>query len=258
VQQDGPGPRGADDHQPSHYVFPPIPPGGAVSCPSLGLGVVGLAEVGPEAVVQSEAHVGRRGHDDIGHDPALQAAHAVGQHDLGHRPQRFEAAGQHLQGRGRLLVGGETYEAPTRKGHHRTEDVQAGLSAPVDDEHLAGRPHPRAAAAVVARAPVPLGFGHQAPEVAGRAGIARGPGLGQQALGRYAGRGLVHPLGHDLGDDVEVVLARRPVRGVGRGPAGHGVLHGLGVDTADGGRPPIGAYVVVRSDDVHSFPLSLQ
>ena len=215
-----------------------------------------LAEVRPKAVVQRKAHVGRRGHHDVGHDPALQAAHAVGQHHLGHRPQRLEAAGQHIQRRRRLLVGGKTHETPTGKRHNGTKDVQAGLGAPVDDEHLAGRPHARAPATVVARAPVPLGCGHQAPEVAGRAYVTASPGFWQQAFGRYAARGPGDPGGHHVGHDIEVVPAGGP-RAV-LGGAEHRPSHCLVVDAADGGGSPETAQVVIGSDDVHAFPLSLQ
>ena len=221
-----------------------------------GLWVVALAEVRPKAVVQRKAHVGRRGHHDVGHDPALQAAHAVGQHHLGHRPQRLEAAGQHIQRRRRLLVGGKTHETPTGKRHNGTKDVQAGLGAPVDDEHLAGRPHARAPATVVARAPVPLGCGHQAPEVAGRAYVTASPGFWQQAFGRYAARGPGDPGGHHVGHDIEVVPAGGP-RAV-LGGAEHRPSHCLVVDAADGGGSPETAQVVIGSDDVHAFPLSLQ
>ena len=71
---------------------------------------------------------------------------------------------------------------PTGKRHNRTKDVQAGFGALVDDEHLAGRPHARAPATVVARAPVPLDFGHQAPEVAGRACVTAGRASGNKRL----------------------------------------------------------------------------
>ncbi len=220
-------------------------------------GVVALTEIRAEPIVQGQADIGRRGHHDVGHDAALQAAHPVGQHHPGHRPEGFEAAGQHLKGGRGALIGGKTHEPPTRKGHHSAEDVQAPLRAPVDGEHLAGGPHPRPAAPVVIGPPGPLGPGHQAPEVTGRARITSGCGRGQETFGGYAGRGLGHPSCDDVSYDVVVVAAGGAGRALG-GLAEHGPLHCLVVDAADGGGSSETAQVVIGSDDVHAFPLRLQ
>ena len=60
-------------------------------CVSLvGLGVVALAEVGPEPVVGGEADVVRRGHNHPGHGAALDAAHAIRQHRLGDPAEGFQ------------------------------------------------------------------------------------------------------------------------------------------------------------------------
>ena len=91
---------------------------------ALRLGVGGLAEVGPEAVVGGEGDVARCRDDDVGDDPALETAHPVGEHDRGHPAERLEALGEEAQG-GRLgLVGGEADEAHPAPGEHGAEDVQ--------------------------------------------------------------------------------------------------------------------------------------
>ena len=49
---------------------------------ALRLGVGGLAEVGPEPEVRGEPHVVRGRDHHVGDDPALQAAHPIGEHHL--------------------------------------------------------------------------------------------------------------------------------------------------------------------------------
>ena len=61
---------------------------------ALGLGVVALAEVGPEPVVGREPHVVRGGDHQPRDRRALQAPHAVGQHGGGDTAERFEARGE--------------------------------------------------------------------------------------------------------------------------------------------------------------------
>ena len=95
-----------------------------------------------EAVQAGEPHVRRCRDDNVGDHAPFQAAHAVGQHDLGHTFQRLKTARQHLQGRGCLLVSGKADEAPAAERHHGAEDMQAGLGPPVDNEHLTRCPPP--------------------------------------------------------------------------------------------------------------------
>ncbi len=83
-----------------------------------------MAEVRPEPEVRREAHVVRRRDDDVGHDPALQTAHPVRQHDLRNSTHGGEALGQQRQGGIGALVVGEADEAHPRPRQHRAEHVQ--------------------------------------------------------------------------------------------------------------------------------------
>ena len=51
----------------------------------LRFGVRALTEIGPEAEVSGEADVVGMGHHDVGHDPVLEAAHAVAEDHRRHR-----------------------------------------------------------------------------------------------------------------------------------------------------------------------------
>ena len=124
--------------------------------------------------------------------------------------------------------------------------MQARLCAPVDDEHLARCPHAGPTSPVVVGPPGPLGLGHEPSEVAGRAGIPAGLGFWQQALGRYARRSPAHPLGDDIGYDVEVVMAGNHCRAWFEPLAQDGPLDCLVGDTADGGGAPIAAHCTRR------------
>jgi hypothetical protein len=205
--------------------------------------------------VGREAHVvGRRDHD-VGDDPALQAPHPIGQHDLWDTTELLEALSQHRQRRLRSLVGGEAHEPPPRPGQHRAEHVQRALRPPVDHQRLSRRPHRRTAPPVMVAAPIGLRLGHEAPEVAGRTRVARRPGLGQQAFGRDLPRRLLHPGRHDIAYDVVValrLLSRR--RHLAGGQAGQRPLDRLRVTAAHRGRPPVSAHLAVGGGHVHVFP----
>jgi hypothetical protein len=114
---------------------------------ALALGVRGLAEVGSEAVVGGEGDIALGGHDDVGHDAALQATHPVGQDDAGHPAEELETLGEQGEGRGLVLPLGEADEAPATPGEDGTEDLPGSLLAPVDDEVLARDGLPGAIAA---------------------------------------------------------------------------------------------------------------
>ena len=138
---------------------------------ALRLGVGGLAEVGPEAVVGGEDDVVGGRHHDAGHDPALETAHAVGEQDAGHPAEELEALREQGQGGGLILSLGEADEAPAAPGQHGTEDLHPILGAPVEDEVLTGDglPGPITATAAVIRG---LGLGHGPAQAAGRAGVS--------------------------------------------------------------------------------------
>jgi hypothetical protein len=98
-----------------------------------------------------------------------------------------------------------THETPPAPCAHRAEHVQAVLRSPVDDEGLARCPYRRPATTVMVGPSVGLGLGHQPAEVAGRARVAIGSGLGQEPLGRDASLRALDPSGHELADDVCVL-----------------------------------------------------
>ncbi len=57
-----------------------------------------------------EPDVVRGRDDDVGHDPALQAAHPVREHHPRDAAEDLEALGQHPQRGGLLLIGSEPHE----------------------------------------------------------------------------------------------------------------------------------------------------
>lgn len=71
----------------------------------LDFGVGGLAEVMREAVPGGEPDVPGSGHDDVGHDAALETAHPVGEHDRRDAAEPREALGQQAERRRLGLVG---------------------------------------------------------------------------------------------------------------------------------------------------------
>jgi len=133
-------PGASDDPGSAHYVFPPIPTGGAVSCPSLARRVIALAEIGAEGVVHREPDVVRCRDHHVRDDTGLQAPHPVSEHHLRDPTKGLEALGQEPQrGLGTLVVG-EPDEADPGERQHRTEHVQPTEHAPVDDQVLWGSP----------------------------------------------------------------------------------------------------------------------
>src|ERR1035437_9790363 len=112
--------------------------------------------------MQSEPNIFTCRDNTIRRDPTLQAAHPVGQHNLGCAAHLGEALAQHGQRGGGLLVAGEPYEPPPRPRQHGTENVDPALGAPVDDQVLTRGPHRRPAAAMVVDPPGLLGRCDQA------------------------------------------------------------------------------------------------
>ena len=78
------------------------------------------------------------------------------------------------------------------------------LGTPIDDQVLTRRPHRRAAAPVMIPPPQRLLLRDQAAEVPVRPGIPRGPGGGQQPLGRDPAERLLHAFGYQGGHAVMV------------------------------------------------------
>jgi len=103
---------------------------------ALRLRIGGLAEVGPEPVVSSEAHVLTRRHDLVRDHPAFQAAHPVGEDDAGNPTQGVEALREQRQRRLGALVVGEAHEPDPAPREHRAEHVQPAQHPPVDDQML--------------------------------------------------------------------------------------------------------------------------
>jgi hypothetical protein len=159
-----------------------------------------------------EADVLRQGHHDVGHDAAFQAAHPVRQHLAGHSAQHLEALRQQRQRRGRPLIGREPHEPEPAPGQHCAEHVQPALAAPVDHQVLTRRPHRRAPAPVMLPPPGLLTSRDQAPEVARRPGIPRGPRGRQQPLRRDPRRCLRHAFRDRGGHAVVVMAPRHPLR----------------------------------------------
>ena len=124
---------------------------------------------------------------------------------FGHRPDGLHALGQRRHGALRAEVVGEVDEAEPAPGQHGAEHEERADLAPVEDQHVARRPHPGPTAPVMVHAPLRLGLGHRPAQVACRAGIAGGPDHGQQPLGRDPPLGAFHPLGDDGGHVVVVV-----------------------------------------------------
>ena len=74
--------------------------------------------------MRGEPHVVRRRDHHVGDDPALEAAHPVGEHDLRDPAEGLEALSeQPHRGVGALVVG-EADEPHPRERQHRAEHVQ--------------------------------------------------------------------------------------------------------------------------------------
>ena len=209
--------------------------------------------------MRREPQVRRRGHHDIGDDPAFQAPHPVRQYRARHPAQHLEALRQHRQRRLGPLISGEPHEPDPAPGQHRAEHVQPALAAPVDHQMLTRRPHRRAAAPVMIPPPGLLRRRDQTAEIPRRPGISRRPRRRQQPLGRDPARGLSHPLRDQRGHGIVVTHPRRPRRSAAAGlmPGDH-PPDGLRGRAADRGRPTVSARLAVGRNDVHPFPRRLQ
>ena len=225
----------------------------------LRLWVPALAEVRPEPVAGGQPHVVRRRDDHVGDHAALQTRHPVGEHHLRHPAQLLEALREQREGRLRPLIGGEPYEPVAAPGQHRAEDVQPALAAPVDHQHLPGRPHRGPAAPVTGGAPGALLRRDQPTEVPRRARIARSPSRWQQPLGRDPAPGLVHPRGHQLSHRIVVALPLLALRTLTtRAMPLDDPPDRLGCGRAQLGGAAVAAHLAVGGDDVHPFPRRLQ
>lgn len=144
----------------------------------------------------SEGDISGCGHHDVGDDPAVETAHAVGQRDAGYPAEQLEALGQQRERRGLVLTFGEAHEAPAAPGEDGTEDLVSVLLAPVEDEVLTG--HRLPGPVDTPRAAVfGLRGGHGTTERSRRAGIAGGPAERQQALRADAAIAGLHPRGDE-------------------------------------------------------------
>ena len=161
------------------------------------------AEVRPEPVMAGEPDILRRGHHDVGHHAAFQAAHPVRQHRAGHPAQHLEALRQQRQRGLRPLITGEPHEPDPAPGQHRAEHVQPPLAAPAGHQMLTRRPHRRAAAPVVIGPPGLLRRRDQAPEVTRRVGIPR------RTDGRASGCGCSTAWPAPLADSPEPTCPQR-------------------------------------------------
>ncbi len=175
---------------------------------ALGLGIRGLAEVRPKAVVGGEAHVVRHRDDEVRDHRALEAPHAVREYDLRHPAEDLEALREERQRRLPPLVVREAHEAEAAPGRDRAEHVQAGLDTPVDREHFARCPDPRTTSAVVSLSKAVLLLCDEAAEVARRAGVTRRERLGEQAL-RGDATVRAGDAGPDNLRDILIVVAAR-------------------------------------------------
>ena len=195
---------------------------------------------------------GRR-HDDVGDHAALEAAHAVREHDRGHPAEGLEALGEEGKGRLLALAEGEPDEADSGPGQDRAEDVEVSLAAPVDGEVLArgclpGPVHPALGA------PGGLGDRDRPAQVARRALVPGRAGRGQEALGADPAVGRPHALGEQGRQGVRVPGARH--RLWSRAPSAplHDPADGLGGRPAQAGGRPIAAELAVRGQDVQLVP----
>ena len=122
-----------------------------------------------------------------------------------------------------------------------------------------GDRHPRAPG-VVGPAPLGLGPGDRAPEVARRPLVARGPGGRQQTLGGDARLGCLDALRDEVFDAVCVVYPRatraRLLKSAGAPPL-HGALDRLVGHSADVRGSPVAAEFEIGIDNVHTLPCRL-
>ena len=223
---------------------------------ALGLRVGRFAEVRPEPVVRREAHELRRRHDNVGDDAALQAAHAIREHDLRGAAETLEALGQQPHRRGRLLVAGDTHEPPPRPRKHGAEHLPAALGRPVDHQMLTRCRHPRPEHPPLPTPP-PLRVRDRATEVPRRTLVAGGLCDRQQPLRRDPTISRLD-LVVDHRRAPRRCSAAQPRRGARHRHAGavrlDHPLNRLVSRAAQRGRAPIGPHLLKGGDDVHPFP----
>jgi len=222
---------------------------------ALRFGVAGLAEVGPEAVVGREGDVAGSGHHDVGHDAALETAHAVGEQHPGHPAEELEALREHGQRRGLVLSAGEPDEAPAAPGQHGTEDLQPILLAPVEDEVLTRHRLPGSIGAAIA-AMFGLGLGHGAAQRATRAAVSLGTAERQQALRADAAVGALH-LRRDEPEDRVGDPGSCRAFGLWSAASFDDPPHGLVGRAAERRGGAIAAELGIGGEDVQLFPRSL-
>jgi hypothetical protein len=226
---------------------------------ALGLRIVRVAEVRSEPVVRREADVVRCRDHHVRDDPALQAAHPIGQDLARDAAEGLEALSEHRHRGRRGLVAGEAHEPhPTPRQHGAEHLDPAGQRAPVDDEGLARHPHRWPSLTGVRSTPRLLLAGHNPPEVPRRARVPGGACRRQQPLGRDPPSSGGDPLGDERSHTVGVLRHRRTLCPVllqlARLVGDHDALHSLGVNTADLRGAPERADVSIRGNNIHSLP----
>ena len=111
---------------------------------SLRLRIGRMTEVRSEPVVGREPDIVRRRDHHVGHRPALQATHPIGEHLGRNTAEHLEALGEQRHRRRRGLVASEPHEPEPAPRHHRAEHLHpAGQRAPIDHQRLARHPHRR-------------------------------------------------------------------------------------------------------------------
>ena len=208
--------------------------------------------------MRREPQVLRRGHRDIGDDPAFQAAHPVGQHRAGHPAQGLEALGEHRQGRLRALIAANRTnrtldQASTAQNTWRSPSPPQSITRCSPGTTLPGRTPAmlapeRPCATATARRRLRAEPSYPAARAAGE----------EQALGADPALGLPHALG-DQGAERIGRLGTLGGRSTGgRPPAAcptKAQADGLGSRPAQArGTPPIAAELAVRGQDVQLVP----
>jgi hypothetical protein len=236
VRQDGSGHRGADD--PCHYAFPINQPGGAVSCPSLGLGVVGDAGLDHEPVVAGGSHHDGMAHGDAGHPIARDDPLVVGEQVGRCRPETAQHGVDARQCGGKGAVPGGNHHPEPAPGHPGTEQTRRpsahfGTLGPVV---LCPHPwfgHPRSVGAAVTEVIGLLGRGDR---TARRALVTTEAHWDKVVLVHHVGPHLAVRTFYQLLDLLEVRVddpcPRHRLERVPAGvPDGHVPGHGLRVDS---------------------------
>ena len=222
---------------------------------ALGFGIGRLAEVGPEAIVTGEGDVRGCRHHDVGHHPALEATHPVGEHDRGHAAQGLEALAEEAQGRRLALVEGEPDEPPAAPGEDGAEHLEATDLAPVDDEVLTRHGLPRPVRAALA-AMLGLGLRHGPAQMPRGTRIALRPAEWQQALGADPAVGRADPRLDERCEPIGHLGPRWPWRRR-PGPSLDEPADGLVGRAAQRRRGAVRAQLLERGQDVQLLPRTL-